>query len=72
MEAAQVDLLKQPPTVDERIVIHQLWLEQQKYSNSQGQVEPEKVPDNIKFMDQTVMESVELAHPQVSLSVLLV
>ena len=37
LEAAKRDLSKEPPTPDERLLIHQLWLEQRKYEQQQQQ-----------------------------------
>lgn len=59
---ARSDLYKSPPSKDERLVIHQLWLETNEYQdNGYGtHVEP---PSDIIWMEDTIMESITVCFP---------
>ncbi|KXN67395.1 Thioesterase/thiol ester dehydrase-isomerase [Conidiobolus coronatus NRRL 28638] len=49
-------LAKIPPTNEERLIIHDKYLESLKYK--------ENKPDNVKYMEQTVLNSSLMCHPQ--------
>ncbi|KAJ1943756.1 hypothetical protein GGF37_002504 [Kickxella alabastrina] len=61
-KAAESDLSKRPPSAEERLVIHQLWLDTSKYQGSMYglHVSP---PSDIVWLDQTTMESVTVCFP---------
>ncbi|CAJ0744956.1 12043_t:CDS:10 [Entrophospora sp. SA101] len=61
IESAAKSLNKLPPTEDERLLIHDLYLEYRKYADTKRK---EKKPDDIIWMDETIMESVVLMQPQ--------
>nr|CAG8433584.1 14268_t:CDS:2 [Entrophospora candida] len=61
IESAAKSLNKLPPTKDERLLIHDLYLEYSKYADTKRK---EKKPDDIMWMDETIMESVVLMQPQ--------
>lgn len=66
-----------PPTPEERLVIHDLWLEQvsdlrlrlffsqAKFYNGNGTLDRKLVPENIAFMSDHILSSVRICHPQV-------
>ncbi|GBB84858.1 hypothetical protein RclHR1_11430006 [Rhizophagus clarus] len=56
---AAAALTRLPPTEEEKLLIHDCYLEYSKYANKK-----EKLPDNIIWMDETVMESVTFMQPQ--------
>jgi acyl-coenzyme A thioesterase 9 len=64
LEAAQQDLSKLPPTPEERILIHQLWLEQTQYQDANGNIIPDRVPEFITFADDTRLQITKICHPQ--------
>ncbi|KAJ1720410.1 hypothetical protein LPJ53_004961 [Coemansia erecta] len=59
---AQANLTKRPPSADERLVIHQLWLETSKYQNSMYGSRV-NLPEDMVWLDQTIMESVTVCFP---------
>ncbi|KAJ1644139.1 hypothetical protein LPJ64_004151 [Coemansia asiatica] len=59
---AQSDLTKRPPSAEERLVIHQLWLETGKYQDSKYGSRVHLPPEMV-WLDQTIMESVTVCFP---------
>ncbi|KAJ2783293.1 hypothetical protein GGI15_002630, partial [Coemansia interrupta] len=59
---AQANLTKRPPSAEERLVIHQLWLETSKYQNSMYGSRVH-LPEDMVWLDQTIMESVTVCFP---------
>lgn len=57
--SAAAALTKLPPTEDEKLLIHDLYLEHSKYINQKG-----KVPQNFVWMDETTLESFTYMQPQ--------
>ncbi|KAJ1964236.1 hypothetical protein GGI12_001560, partial [Dipsacomyces acuminosporus] len=59
---ANRNLYKRPPSEEERLVIHQLWLETNKFqeSNYGSHV---SLPDDMIWLDKTVMDSVTVCFP---------
>ena len=55
-------LTKLPPTEEEKLIIHDLYLEYSKYSPLDRKV---KVPQDIVWMDETIIESHTYMYPQV-------
>ncbi|KNE61261.1 hypothetical protein AMAG_07004 [Allomyces macrogynus ATCC 38327] len=55
--AATTSLFKQPPTPEERLVIHDLWLQSRQYSATNP-------PANIKWLGETTLQSAHLMQPQ--------
>lgn len=64
LEAARTDLSKQPPTPEERLLIHALYLEYQKYTDAKGDLNPALVPKNVTFEQDTRHQIVKICHPQ--------
>jgi acyl-coenzyme A thioesterase 9 len=62
LEAASVDLKNSPPTPEERIILHNLWLEQLQYEDARGHLI--QAPDHIAFPEQTRQQIVKIGHPQ--------
>ncbi|KAJ2726154.1 hypothetical protein GGI07_000793 [Coemansia sp. Benny D115] len=58
----QTTLAKQPPNSEERFVMHQLWTETSKFQDSMYG-SPVSLPDDMVWLDQTVMESVTVCFP---------
>ncbi|KAI8322127.1 Thioesterase/thiol ester dehydrase-isomerase [Martensiomyces pterosporus] len=59
---AQTNLYKRPPSEEERLVIHQLWLETNKYQdNNYGS--HVSLPNDMIWLDKTVMDSVTVCFP---------
>ncbi|CAG8638062.1 15550_t:CDS:2, partial [Funneliformis caledonium] len=56
LNSAATALSKLPPTEEEKLIIHDCYLEYCKYA--------EKTLENMKWMDETIMESVTLMQPQ--------
>ncbi|CAI2172934.1 1658_t:CDS:10 [Funneliformis geosporum] len=56
LKSAATALSKLPPTEEEKLIIHDCYLEYCKYA--------EKTPENIKWIDETIMESATLMQPQ--------
>ncbi|KAG0304360.1 hypothetical protein BGZ98_005616 [Dissophora globulifera] len=59
--AAEQALTKRPPTEDERISIHELYLEYSKYDDPHQNV---KKPDDVVWMADTNMSAVHIMQPQ--------
>ncbi|KAJ1996010.1 hypothetical protein GGI26_000593 [Coemansia sp. RSA 1358] len=60
--AAEKNLLKRPPSTEERLVIHQLWLETNKYQdNIYGS--HTSLPSDMVWLDKTGMDSVTVCFP---------
>lgn len=59
MEAAKHDLIREPPTAEERLLIHRLWLEQKTFKEHEGER-----PSTIVYADETKLQTVKLCHPQ--------
>lgn len=62
MASAQRSLDKMPPTAEERLIIHELYLESLKYLKGES-----PLPKNTRWMDSTQLQSVLICQPQVSL-----
>ncbi|KAJ2611865.1 hypothetical protein H4S08_002965 [Coemansia sp. RSA 1365] len=61
-KTADANLYKQPPNAEERLVIHQLWLDTKDYqSNTYGS--HTSLPSDMTWLDKTVMESVTICFP---------
>ncbi|KAJ2160409.1 hypothetical protein GGF46_002299 [Coemansia sp. RSA 552] len=59
---AQTNLFKEPPSAEERLVIHQLWLDTKKFqTDTYGS--RISLPGDMVWLDQTVMESVTVCFP---------
>ncbi|CAG8725864.1 8794_t:CDS:10, partial [Funneliformis mosseae] len=58
-KSAATALSKLPPTEEEKLIIHDCYLEHCKYAEQK-----EKTLENMKWMDETIMESVTLMQPQ--------
>ncbi|KAJ2583429.1 hypothetical protein EV177_010172, partial [Coemansia sp. RSA 1804] len=61
-EEAERNLLKRAPSVEERLVIHQLWLETNKYQDSMYESHS-MLPSDMVWLDKTSMESVNVCFP---------
>ncbi|KAJ1735257.1 hypothetical protein LPJ72_001966, partial [Coemansia sp. Benny D160-2] len=61
-EEAERNLLKRAPSVEERLVIHQLWLETNKYQDSMYELHS-MLPSDMVWLDKTSMESVNVCFP---------
>ncbi|KAJ1797849.1 hypothetical protein LPJ59_002876 [Coemansia sp. RSA 2399] len=61
-DAAEKNLLKRPPSAEERLVIHQLWLETGKYQDDVYGSHP-TLPSEMVWLDKTGMESVTVCFP---------
>lgn len=59
--AADQALTKQPPTEDERLLIHDLYLEYSKYDDPRHKV---KKPDDVEWMSNTKMSAIQIMQPQ--------
>lgn len=65
MEAAKRDLEKEPPTPEERLIIHDLWLQHKKYENQHAMLDTtESLPAHIAFTEETQLQNVTICHPQ--------
>ncbi|KAI9354946.1 acyl-CoA thioester hydrolase [Pilaira anomala] len=71
--AAETSLLRQPPTPEERLDIHDIFLQYSKYinsteddgfTNSQSMDDMRPLPDNLVWMRDTKIESTFLMQPQ--------
>ncbi|KAJ1665033.1 hypothetical protein EV178_003599 [Coemansia sp. RSA 1646] len=63
-EAAERNLLKHPPSAEERLVIHQLWLETKKYQDAATTFGSHPaLPSDMVWLDKTEMESVTVCFP---------
>ncbi|KAJ9063604.1 hypothetical protein DSO57_1039129 [Entomophthora muscae] len=60
MASALRSLDKMPPTAEERLIIHELYLESLKYLKGEC-----PLPKNTRWMDSTQLQSVLLCQPQV-------
>eukprot|EP00158_Paraphelidium_tribonemae_P005687 Partr_v1_DN27464_c1_g1_i1_m71554 putative Acyl-CoA thioesterase len=58
------DLRKSPPSPEERIIIHELWLETQRHVDSQGNPNSKHESSNICFPEETEQDLVRIMHPQ--------
>ncbi|KAJ2524201.1 hypothetical protein GGI11_000983 [Coemansia sp. RSA 2049] len=61
-EEAERNLLKRAPSVEERLVIHHLWLETNKYQDSMYESHS-MLPSDMVWLDKTSMESVNVCFP---------
>src|SRR5690554_3197198 len=59
--ASESALTRQPPTQEERFLIHDLYLEYSKYSDPQTKT---KKPDNVVWMADTKMSAIQIMQPQ--------
>ena len=58
------DLRKQPPTSEERLLIHQLYLEQQQFMSGTGELQRHLLPENMTPTSDTRVQIVKICHPQ--------
>ncbi|KAJ1673389.1 hypothetical protein EV182_005330 [Spiromyces aspiralis] len=61
---SQRTLSKLPPTAEERIIMHDLWLETNSYITSLYKSSTVPLPRDMAWLDETTMESVTLCFPQ--------
>ncbi|KAI9297069.1 Thioesterase/thiol ester dehydrase-isomerase [Neoconidiobolus thromboides FSU 785] len=59
MATVQKSLTKAPPTAEERLLVHDLYLESLKYLD-----ETSPMPSNVKWMSSTQLQSVTVCQPQ--------
>ncbi|KAF9353979.1 hypothetical protein BGX26_008257 [Mortierella sp. AD094] len=59
--ATDASLTKQPPTQDERFLIHDLYLEYSEYDNPDTKT---KKPENVEWMSDTKMSALHIMQPQ--------
>ncbi|KAJ2785907.1 hypothetical protein H4R18_000296 [Coemansia javaensis] len=59
---AETNLRKRPPSAEERLVIHNLWLETEKYRPT-AYGAPAALPAGMVWLDETTMESVTICFP---------
>ncbi|GJJ77586.1 acyl-coenzyme A thioesterase 9 [Entomortierella parvispora] len=59
--AADSALTKRPPTQEERLLIHDLYLEYSKYDDPHLKV---KTPDDVEWMEDTKMAAIQIMQPQ--------
>lgn len=59
--AAESSLTKRPPTQEERLLIHDLYLEYSKYDDPHLKV---KTPDDVEWMEDTKMAAIQIMQPQ--------
>ena len=64
VQSAQRDLTREPPTPAERLLIHQLWLEQRQFEDSRGRL-TNLQPLKDVLMEDTLLHTVKICHPQV-------
>ncbi|KAJ2002088.1 hypothetical protein H4R26_003788, partial [Coemansia thaxteri] len=59
----QSNLYKRPPSEEERLAIHQLWLETNKYQEDNGYGPRANLPSDMVWMERTKMQSVTVCFP---------
>ncbi|KAG0021252.1 hypothetical protein BGZ80_002782 [Entomortierella chlamydospora] len=59
--ASDASLTRFPPTQEERVLIHDLYLEYTEYENPQSKI---KKPSNVEWMSDTKMSAVHIMQPQ--------